>query len=56
MKKKKRSGLKVIECIPYKDFKDKMRITKALDGKGRIEMWNGWIYFERWAYYDERVI
>lgn len=47
MEIKKGGGKKIIECIPFRNFKEKIKITQKLDGKGKIEVWDGWIYFER---------
>lgn len=37
----------VVETIPYKTFKERIRIVKALDGKGHIEIEKGYVYIER---------
>lgn len=40
--------LVIIEIIPYKTFKEKIRIVKAYDGKAFIEVTKGYIYIERY--------
>lgn len=40
--------LKVIEFIPYKDFKEKLKLTKEYDGKAKIEIVEDkYMYVER---------
>lgn len=40
--------LKVIEFIPYKDFKEKLKLTKKYDRKAKIEIVDDkYVYVER---------
>lgn len=39
--------MKVIEVIPYRTFKEKLRIVKEHEGRGRIEIHSNYIYVER---------
>ena len=40
--------LKVIELIPYKDFEEKLKLTKEYDGKAKIEIVDDkYVYVER---------
>ena len=40
--------LKVIELIPYKDFKEKLKLTKEYDGSGKVEIIDDkYVYVER---------
>lgn len=40
--------LKIIEVIPYKTFKQKIKITKSLTGNYIIEDLGNLLYIERW--------
>lgn len=40
--------MKVIEAIPYNNFKQKIRIVKENLGKGKIEIHNNIVYIERY--------
>lgn len=41
--------LKVIEFIPYKDFKEKLKLTKKYDGKAKVEIIDDkYIYIYMW--------
>ena len=37
----------VIEAIPYRNFKEKMAITKQFYGKAKIEIYKDYVYVER---------
>lgn len=37
----------VIEAIPYRNFKEKINITKKYYAKAKIEVYNNYIYVER---------
>ena len=36
----------IVQLIPYANFKERMKIVKSLYGKGHIEIWDEYIYFE----------
>lgn len=39
--------LVVIEVVPYRCFKEKIRIVKSFEGKGKIEIFKGYVYIEQ---------
>ena len=39
--------MKVIEVIPYRSFREKIRIVKTVEGKAKIEIHKDYIYVER---------
>ena len=36
-----------VEVIPYKTFREGIKIVKELDGKGKIIIYSNYIYIER---------
>lgn len=44
---KMRYHKQVVELIPYKSFKERLRIVQALVGKASIEIFKDYIYVER---------
>lgn len=48
--------MNVVECIPYKTFKERIRIVREELSKGRyVEVWDKFIYSsEKWRRRDER--
>lgn len=39
---------KVVELIPYSTFKERLRIVKEHIGTGYVEVFDDFIYIERW--------
>lgn len=39
---------KVVELIPYSTFKERLRIVKEHTGTGYVEVFDDYIYVERW--------
>lgn len=39
--------MEVIEVIPYKSFKERLKLMKNIIGKGKIIVYDSYIYFER---------
>lgn len=37
----------VIECIPYKTFREKIRIVAEYAGKAKVEVYEDYIYIEK---------
>lgn len=40
--------VRVVEIIPYNNFKEKIKITKQYDGKAYIKIYDNFIYVERY--------
>jgi len=40
--------IRIIEIIPYNNFKEKIKITKQYDGKAYIKIYDDYIYIERY--------
>lgn len=39
-----------VEVIPFNNFKEKMKLTKKYQGKGKIRVMDEFIYIERCKY------
>ncbi len=39
--------MQVVRVIPYKTFKDKLKIVKKYDGVAKIEIFNKYVYIEQ---------
>lgn len=39
--------MRIIEAIPYRDFWEKIRITKKYAGKAKVEVYDGYVYIEK---------
>lgn len=37
----------IIEVIPYKTFRERLQVTKEYDGRGKIIIYDQYIYIER---------
>ena len=37
----------VIEAIPFSSFKEKLRIIKRIEGKGKVIVYKNYVYYER---------
>lgn len=37
----------VVEVIPYKTFRERLQVTKEYDGRGKIIIYDHYIYIER---------
>ena len=46
----KKEKLKVIEFIPIKNFKHKIKLTKENDGKSKMQVIDNYLYIERCRY------
>lgn len=40
--------IRIVEIIPYNNFREKIRITKQYDGKAYIKIYDDYIYIERY--------
>lgn len=45
----RKQRLRIVEMIPFKSFKEKIRLTKKYE-KCRVEVISNYLYIERWKY------
>lgn len=39
--------MQVVEVIPFHSFKERLQLVKLIIGKGKITIYDNYIYFER---------